>query len=350
MHKTGTTALQKVLCNHSDRLLKHGVRYVRAGREGADAHHELARSLWKHEGKSVWQTVRQELAESSCPIDLISSEGFWFRDPAELKKQLPDAKDIRVIAYLRRQDRYMQSLYKQTIAGGRKIGFGDWLSEKRRRGNYFSIIERWAAQFGRDAITIRPYERDGKTVDSIEDFGSFLGCDLVEQQKKKGKFRRNASPRRELLHFIRAFNKLDLEVDRDELFFSLIRRDGEYARSGDLLTATESIAMMQEYAEENRMLVEKYYGDTRGPLFPEMEENTAPPLVWGLDDHAFFDLTADVLDVVIGLAAEGKIRRRRDPVEHELEAEGSDTQNTSTAGRNQTRQETGNALPNRRRQ
>ncbi|HEX4159590.1 MAG TPA: hypothetical protein VHY79_14060 [Rhizomicrobium sp.] len=250
------------------------------------------------------------MAESTCRIDLISSEGFWFCDPGEVKEQLQGVNDVRIVAYLRRQDQYLQSLYKQAVAGGRNIDFTTWLGKMRHRGNYLAVVERWVAQFGKDAITIRPYERGGTRIDSVEDFGSFLGCDLVEQ-RKKGKVRGNASPRRELLHFIRAFNKLRLEVDREEFFYSLIRKNSEYIRSADLLTGPASIALMQEYQEDNALLAERYYGTTKGPLFPEMEENVTPPSVWGLDDPAFFELTADVIDVIITLAAEGKIRSKR---------------------------------------
>ena len=322
-HKTGTSALQRTLSRNSERLLKAGVRYLRAGREGVTAHHDLAHALRKRLDKSVWQEVRKELAESQSSINLISSEAFWFCDPERLKEELPDAKDVRVVVYLRRQDRYLQSLYKQTVAGGRKIGFAAWLEERRHRGNYLPVLERWAIQFGRDAITIRPYERDGKTIDTIVDFGSFLGCNLVEPQKK-GKIRGNASPRRELLHFIRAFNKLNLEVDRDKLFFTLIHRNKEYTRSADLLTHAESVAMMHEFAEENRKIAELYYGGARGLLFPELEENPAPPTIWGLDDRAFFDLTADVIDVIVSLAAEGQIHRRRDSAGRESTIASSD--------------------------
>jgi hypothetical protein len=321
-HKTGTSALQKTLTRNADRILKNGVRYLQAGREGAVAHHELARSLRKRGERTIWQKVRQELSEGSHRINLLSSEGFWFCEPATMKEQLPGVNEVRIVAYLRRQDRYLQSLYKQAVAGGRKVTFAAWLSEMGHRGNYLSVIERWAAEFGRDAITIRPYELGGKTVDSIEDFGLFLDCSLAEQHKK-GRIRGNASPRSELLHFIRAFNKLNLEVDRDELFFSLIHKDKEYARSGDMLTAAESAEMMREFAEENRILVEKYYGGNCPSLFPELDEKVASPTLWGLQDRAFFDLTADVLDVVIKLAAEGKIRRRSDSAKHESSAPAS---------------------------
>jgi hypothetical protein len=348
-HKTGTSALQKTLARNADRLLKRGVRYLSMGREGAAAHHELARALKKRGDKTVWQKVRKELSESEARINLISSEGFWFSEPANMKEQLEGVGDIRIIAYLRRQDRYLQSLYKQAVAGGRKISFAVWLKEMGRRGNYLPVIERWAAQFGDDAITIRPYEREGHAIDSIEDFGSFLGCSLLEQQKK-GKIRGNASPRRELLHFIRAFNKLNFEVNRDEFFFSLIHKDKEYIRSGDLLSAAESAAMMREFEDENRVLVEKYYGKNQTPLFPALDENAAAPAIWGLDDRAFFDLTADVIDVIVRLAAEGKIQGIGEPSRRKGGKSASAAAVQASPEPAQTRQDAGNAEPNLRRQ
>jgi hypothetical protein len=157
--------------------------------------------------------------------------------------------------------------------------------------------------------------------------------------------------RRKLLHFIRAFNKLRLEVDRGEFFYSLIQKNSEYIRSADLLTGPASVALMHEYQGQNALLAERYYGNTKGSLFPEMEEDVAPPLVWGLDDPAFFELTADFIDVIVTLAAEGKIRARRAHGKRKLEevdSDGQDTTDLASAG--QTRQEAGRAAPKRARQ
>jgi hypothetical protein len=116
----------------------------------------------------------------------------------------------------------------------------------------------------------------------------------------------NPSSRLELLHFLRAFNHLHLSVDEHELFHALTGKVAAYARSCDLLSHEESLALLQNYAEENQILVEKYYRDESVPLFPELVAFD-PPDRWGLESKEYFKLTLDVLDVLIAFAADGRI-------------------------------------------
>src|SRR6202012_2460586 len=105
-----------------------GVHYLRRGRAGGKAHHELSWGIRERHGADVsaWEAVRAELAANAAATQVISSEAFWFTDPAGVKAQLGGVQDLRIVMYLRRQDKYLQSLYKQTVAGGRRISFKQW--------------------------------------------------------------------------------------------------------------------------------------------------------------------------------------------------------------------------------
>jgi hypothetical protein len=179
-HKTGTSALQTYLSRRSEALEQAGVRYVQSARSAGKAHHELP---WAIRGKrgaemSAWRDLRAELDANSSVENIVSSEGFWYSDPAAVKAELQDVRDVRIVMYLRRQDKYLQSLYKQSVTGGRKTAFSDWLEKSRERGNYLAVVERWAAQFGADALMLRPYERDGHTIDVVRDFAGILGIEV----------------------------------------------------------------------------------------------------------------------------------------------------------------------------
>lgn len=149
-HKTGTSALQSLLSRGANDILSSGIRYIQAGRRDRNAHHRLA---WAVRGErdvplSVWDDVRRELDESDNPINILSSEAFWFTGASGVKAQLAGRKDVRLVIYLRRQDKYLQSLYKQSVAGGRKTDFSTWLGEMHVRGDYLSVVRQWADQFG----------------------------------------------------------------------------------------------------------------------------------------------------------------------------------------------------------
>lgn len=302
-HKTGTSALQQVLARTVDKLAACGVNYVAAGRDNRIAHHPLAWALRgrRKMGFEVWDAAHAEIASNAAPIQLISSEAFWYEDPVDVKRQLGYKGEIKIVAYLRRQDAFLQSLYKQAVTSGRKTDFTAWLEEKDHRGDYLAVIDAWAAAFGREAIVLRPYERDGATVDIIDDFFPLIGLDGTEIAGELKRRSYNPSPRRELLYLLRAFNNLNLKVDHDKLFYSVIGRKKDYVRTADLLSYEECVALLARYEESNRMLAERYWKGS-GPLFgvPVKRE---PPRMWGLDDPEFFELAVDVFDAVVKLVA-----------------------------------------------
>lgn len=301
-HKTGTSALQAFLGGRADELDAKGVHYLRSGRAAGKAHHELSWGIRERHGAdlSAWDGVRAELAANASPHQVLSSEAFWFTDPAGVKAQLGDVKDVRIAMYLRRQDKYLQSLYKQTVAGGRRISFKEWREKFHFRGDYLSVVRQWADAFGKDALDIRPYERDGKTIDVVADFLGHLGIDVAAEFQRKAAGRNNPSPRRELMELIRAFNQLKHDVNRDKFFHTIISRNNAYIRSADLLGHEECVALVEEFAEGNREIAREFY---RGgePLFPEMVQ-VEPPTIWPPDSDEYFAMLVDVMDAVWTIA------------------------------------------------
>src|SRR6185312_16148290 len=105
-HKTGTSALQTFLTRRSPGLEKRGLHYVQAGLGDAHAHHALS---WSLRGQylgdaSVWDEARAEIARYSARPTVISSEAFWYTDPASLVEKLKDVGPLRIVLYVRRQD------------------------------------------------------------------------------------------------------------------------------------------------------------------------------------------------------------------------------------------------------
>lgn len=298
--KTGSSALQAYLSENSEALLQQGVHYLRTGR--VRSHGDLAQALNGKANMALWQRARKELQRSGSPTKVISAEGLWVTDPVLLRNELPPDISVRIVVYLRRQDQYLQSLWKQAIAGGRKTDFGPWLEERMSRGDYFSTIERWAAVFGADSLIVRPYERpDG--VNTVTDFCRIIGVSGLPAMES---VRRNFSPRRELAHFVLALNNLDARMNHRNLFRALIAKNGIYVRSCDMLSDEDASKLLERFADGNRLLAERYCRDCPVPLFPELSVSPTPE-IWSLDSKEFFRLTMDVLDVVIEQALAGRI-------------------------------------------
>lgn len=318
-HKTGTSAIQAILTRHADKLLSRGIRYIEAGREGRIAHHPLA---WAFRGRystqmSVWEGARAEIEASTAPVNLISSEGFWYEEPQAVKDALGHPGEVRIVAYLRRQDAFMQSLYKQAVSGGRKTDFHTWLREMSHRGDYLSVLAKWAEVFGDDAITVRPYERGGRTVDAIDDFLRLIGVEPEDLLEGRRRGSHNPSPRAELLYFLRAFNQLNLKINYEKFFYSVIQRNKAYIRSQDLLTYEECVDVVARYAAGNEEVARRFWKDAEVPLFPPPVRRELPAM-WTAADPEFFALAVDVLDSVVKLVAPegpgtGRVRKKRKP-------------------------------------
>jgi hypothetical protein len=299
-HKTGTSALQTAMTFGEDDLLANGVRYVRAGREDAHAHHKLP---WATRGRkgvplSIWDAVRTELDASDSAVNVLSTEGFWFASAEDIKRELGHRADVRIVLYLRRQDKYLQSLYKQVIAGGQSVDFSAWLERHKDRGDYLSVVRQWAGQFGPEAIMVRPYERDGGTIDIIADFMTVLGVDARVALPRRKTGARNPSPRMELMELMRAFNRTDCDVDRARFFFSVMKANPKYARSADLLDYNQCRSLLAGYESDNRLLSETYYRDAAAPLFPELVPGT-PIEFWQPEQPEYFELLVDVMAAVV---------------------------------------------------
>lgn len=303
--KTGSSALQHYLAGNAAALLQKNVCYVSAGREEThrSSHRDLVLALGGKLDSSIWQQVRTEIHQRENSINVISAEGFWFEDPSDVRRQLPEG-EIRIVAYLRRQDQYLQTLWKQAVLGGRKHDFESWRERVPFRGEYLATLDKWASEFGADALVVRPYDRSGER-DTIGDFCKQLGIEHAPAATEAE--RRNPTPRLEVVQFIRALNHVSVDVNLVQFRRSLVSRNPAYARSCDVLSYEHAAQLMQSYESENDELVRKYYRDTSVPLFPPLERYP-PAETWSCQSEEYFQLMTDVLSVLADSISRKRIR------------------------------------------
>jgi hypothetical protein len=275
------------------------------------AHHALSWAIREMHGRKmdVWDEARAELAQSEAPINIISSEALWFTDPAAVKEQVKDQTDLRIVVYLRRQDQYLQSLYKQAVTSGRKDDFLSWRAQTGDRGDYLSVLRGWAGAFGRENLILRAYERDDARVDVTQDFFEAIGVDVAAEiaDRDTRQRRHNPSPRHELLSLIRAANKTPYRFEHDKFFWSVIRHKGAYVGSSDLLDYDDCVELMRGYERINRGLSEEFFGGR--DIFPPVRRTEAPP-TWSVDDEEYVSMTAHFLEKLLDLAMSGEIKRK----------------------------------------
>jgi hypothetical protein len=204
--KTGSTSIQRVLSREREALAAQGVHYPAS--PGAESHVLLvmaaahARHLYGSDDRPIWQGIgpdarlarfREEFAAEMATLPrsidrvIISAEQFslLLRDPRSVQSVrdllAPYAHHIRVVVYLRRQDRHFVSLYNELLRAGNAPAPS--LLEMQVRAqynyNYAALLNRWVRVFGRRWVEPRLLEAPaGQRFDVVEDFLGACGLTL----------------------------------------------------------------------------------------------------------------------------------------------------------------------------
>ena len=187
--KTGTSSLQQYLTQHAADLLRQGVVYPMAGRNagGQIAHHNLC---YERQPKRVeagvfkpavgtWSQALSEIDTADAPVGVISSEAFMNARPPHVPRfaETLAGRDVTIVAYVRRQDRWLQSAWNQQARFGR-CGLDFWGFyegvRRRGRGDYHRMLAPWSEAFGADHVNVRNFDAlpSGGIVPDF--FGTFL--------------------------------------------------------------------------------------------------------------------------------------------------------------------------------
>ena len=205
-HKTGTTSIQQTLLQNEKALATQGIRYYCSNyfngkNNPPDLHSWLC---FENKGSLVPtgmnirepETLAQKLAELDTDV-IVSSENFSFlfeiakleRLQQELFNYFPR---IKVICYIRRQDRHLVSHHQEGSKLNRQPEhelFGTLPCAlpyyENRHGlylDYFQRLSMWADAFGDENMVIRVFEREKlKGGDVVKDFFALIGIDSYER-------------------------------------------------------------------------------------------------------------------------------------------------------------------------
>jgi hypothetical protein len=204
--KTGSTSIQRVLSRRRDALAQQGVHYPAS--PGAESHVLLvmaaaaSRHLYGSADRPIWQGIgpdarlarfREEFAAEMAALPrsihkvIISAEQFslLLRGPKSVETLhdilAPYAYRIRVVVYLRRQDRHFVSLYNELLRAGNapSPNLLEMPVLAQYNYNYAALLNRWVRAFGRRWVEPRLFEApDGQRFDVVEDFLGLCGLTL----------------------------------------------------------------------------------------------------------------------------------------------------------------------------
>ena len=297
--KTGTTSIQKFLSSSRKSLQAEGVIYpASAGLHGgsqwefvACAHSkpwmmdlgkrfEIKSADDQADFKNKFHEQLENEFRSVTRKDLliISSEHFHSRlqsnDEIEEHKVFlePWCSEIRILAYLRRQDRVAVSYYSTKLKGGDP---NPVLFPKTAPGklpyyfDYLELYNRWSAVFGQEKIDIRLFESTELIGgDLLHDFCSSVG---IEPRGASRVPRLNQSLNREGLELALALNRQATNTAEEnalklhaELIDFIAR---EYSGYGAVASRREAVEFLEKFAVGNELVRSLAMPHRAEPLF-----------------------------------------------------------------------------------
>ena len=304
-HKTGTTTIQSGLWRNKAALHEAGVYLPQTGSDvkGAVAHHNLAWAVNKRKGKTkgrenLLDNLATELHSAlHFQKAILSSEEFCILAPSEIFriKQCLRGYEVRVVVYLRRQDKLLQSIWSQLIKNPKNLyhkSFGQFIkkfSSEIHPINYQRMINNWAGVFGKENMILNVMEKGSLKGHLFHDFLSLCGLknpahyeipkDLNQSPDLKTvslfyHFKRNWKGGRDpkmMAFLFSCVNELARLQEWDKTAMNLIGK-GRYQQ------------IMHLYADSNSEIARTYFG--REQLFLEPFQ-TRPMIRMGRDNLSF---------------------------------------------------------------
>jgi len=327
--KTATSSIQLGLWNNRDELARLGYLYPESG-VIAGGHHNLSYEMrsnprFRPESGGLGQLI-SEIASSTHDTVIISSEDFaGIVEPKvrRFKEAFGEAK-FTIVAYLRRQDEFLQSFWAQLVKTGYYTdSFESWM---RRRfflyhaeldvihGDYYSVLQPWSNVFGAENVIVRPFERTQMKEDVFHEFLDV--CKLPRPKRLEVPGIHNVSPSNKTLEVIRKvigdiayLSKYDLvrlgqgdQEAAEPVSMSIANAITEFSDIKGWNTSKVNYLdeqlhhrIMQDFEEGNRKISEMFLGGI--PLF--IEPYKAKPIESGLSSEISNDelneLTAYIL-------------------------------------------------------
>jgi hypothetical protein len=276
-HKTGTTSIQSLLVANRALLQRDRRTYYPAEGLLQGAHHLIA---WTYQGKksSPWgevpevhgggdsyvQAALQRASQLGCDTVVFSSEEFCTFGEQEIRQigesLLRDGHVVKVAAYIRRQDKIIESAYNMEVKwwGVRaNLKFDDYWPRKTGYPDYYRVLSAWAKVFGQDALAVRCFERNEfDQGDVCRDFCTMAGIEPEGIQFVQGDVNESLGPAS--VEFLRILNQLTMKRETHEQVVNrLFRLDrASSAPTCVLFTPAERVAFMIHLQKSNSRLAE----------------------------------------------------------------------------------------------
>lgn len=203
--KTGSSSLQRFLSDEHRMLAASGTVYPVSGRgRHGTAHHNLFYEIsggQRGHGKfdaalGGWDSVLAEIDEIEGRTAIMSSEAFQYCAPRDVEQlaNLLGPRQSKMVAYVRRQDQWLESAWNQRARFGRvSLDFREFFEAHGRvLGDYARTLSPWIDIFGDLRLDIRVYDRIAETPGIVADFLATYVPDGYHPVASRTDIRKNA--------------------------------------------------------------------------------------------------------------------------------------------------------------
>lgn len=291
--KSGTSTLQKHLLTHREALIADGVTYVSP--KGKTSCNDLAVSINKSRDDLAKMAagLNASLANCDTRIAILSSEMFYGMAPKVLFDLLPELrrKPLKVLAYLRRQDRYIEAKFLQKAKNLRFLGSIDAFIE-RFQGSGSDYANQLAPWEDLEGVTLVPRILERARLvggDVVADVYALLGLDAPDAAEDADN---NVSPGIHRVQLLQAAAVAGL-ADPRRLQRALAAKYPQDPKDrGPVLSQAERRAYLAQHEAGNETLLARYFPD-QAQLFEtqDLERDTVDPGIPPFTDAQLAEVT-----------------------------------------------------------
>ncbi len=282
-HKTGTSSIQAFSKANRKMLAQKGILYPKkalhkmafsstpSSEAGHRGFNDVLSSPLNDKAKNLMQLLLDEAAAyDGIHTILLSSETFS-APRIKLSTSLFDAlkpffDEVEIIVYLRRQDSWADSFYREILCWPRRRWVRSFSQFKEsfllEWLDYAERLKRWEDIFGTENMRVHSYD-DRARKNIIEDFFAGLGLDRLDPAEFEFPGRNNPSLPVNLVEFMIGINRKKLSPKQrskvtNRLFEKLMQSKQKVEIESPLLTPAISEEFKNEYMQMNREIWARY--------------------------------------------------------------------------------------------
>jgi hypothetical protein len=281
MDKTGTSAIQYFMHKNRKKFLNDsGICYPNTGLWHDFSHHLFAFSTigwFGHTEKELFKLFSKMKKELGDVEKTILSSECLFKSPLKenfkiLLRLINDQfEQVKVIVYVRRQDKWVESRHRHSIFSGNELPL-----EKLVRPHFCSykqFIDHWATVFNPKNIIVKAYEKAQFTDGTIfSDFLSILNLKITDNYEFPPNDV-NVSLHNDELDFKQLCNRIgflsDGADDLNKLLCEHTARTTQIEKAKYLLSPQDRFNLINRYEEVNNSIAKEYLNRQDGKLFYE---------------------------------------------------------------------------------